>query len=218
MSFACGFQISQNLESACPLRVLNRIGLTLLILGQLSLSGFAQINGVIRTVAGNGIVGFSGDGGPATSAQMNYPCCVAVDSAGNIYIADPYNNRIRMVTPAGVISTVAGNGPTGYGTGGYSGDGGPATSAGLYSPDDVALDSAGNLYISDFNNGRVRKVSAGGVISTVAQLSFPGALAVDPAGTLYVADSWVLSDLYPSRVYKVTPEGLTIVAGGDVGS
>ena len=100
--------------------------------------------GVISTVAGNGTAGFSGDGGPATSAQLNYPTGVAVDAAGNLFIADEANNRVRKVTPGGVISTVAGNG-----TQGYSGDGGPATSAQLYYPYGVAVDAAGNLFIAD---------------------------------------------------------------------
>ena len=100
-------------------------------------------NGVITTVAGNGTQGFSGDNGPATSAQLNGPDGVAVDSAGNLYIADTDNNRIRKVSN-GVITTVAGNG-----TSGFSGDNGPATSAQLDDPYGVAVDSAGNLYIAD---------------------------------------------------------------------
>lgn len=110
--------------------------------------------GKITTVAGNGTYGFSGDGGAATAAQLYMPTGVAVDSAGNIYIADFGNNRIRMVTLATLkISTVAGNG-----TGGFSGDGGAATSAALYRPAGVAIDASGNLYIADTNNNRVRVV------------------------------------------------------------
>ena len=108
-----------------------RIGLAFLFFAQLSLTGFAQ-SGIITTVAGNGAQGFSGDGGPATSAMLYLPFGVAVDTAGNLFIADAGNNLIRKVTPAGVISTVAGNGTegnssTGAGNGspGYSGDGGP---------------------------------------------------------------------------------------------
>ncbi len=112
-------------------------------------------NGVITTVAGNGTQGFSGDNGPATSAQLYIPGGVAVDSAGNLYIADTYNNRIRKVSN-GVITTVAGNGTVGFG-----GDNGPATSAQLNTPVAVAVDSAGNLYIADTNNNRIRLLTPG---------------------------------------------------------
>jgi sugar lactone lactonase YvrE len=156
---------------------------------------------LITTVAGNGELGFSGDGGPATSAQLNSPTGVAVDAAGNLYIADSLNQRVRKVTPDGLINTVAGNGALGF-----SGDGGPATSAQLNSPEGIAVDSAGNLYIVDSFNQRVRKVSPSGVISTVAgngasgfsgdggpatsaQLNDPKGIAVDDAGNLYVADT-----------------------------
>ena len=111
--------------------------------------------GVITTVAGNGTAGYSGDGGAATSAQLNGPTGVAVDTAGDLFIADQANNRVREVAAAtGVITTVAGNG-----TAGFSGDGGAATSAAMYSPTDLALDSTGNLYISDNANNRIRKVT-----------------------------------------------------------
>ncbi len=109
--------------------------------------------GVITTVAGNGTTGYSGDSGPAISAQLNQSYGVAVDSAGNIYIADYANNRIRRVDTSGNITTVAGNG-----TFGYSGDGGPATSASLKFPTSVAIDSTGNIYIADYGNQRIRKV------------------------------------------------------------
>ncbi len=98
--------------------------------------------GIITTIAGSSTSGsYSGDNGPATSAGLNYPMDIAVDSAANVYIADVYNNRIRKVTVStGLISTIAGTGTTGY-----SGDNGPATSATLNNPDGVAVDSAGNL-------------------------------------------------------------------------
>src|SRR5207244_5581632 len=111
------------------------------------------VDGTLTVVAGNGIRGFSGDGGPATSAALNAPASVAVDSAGNVYIADELNDRIRKVS-AGTISTVAGNGSHGF-----SGDGGPATSAALAYPSGVALDVSGNLFISDHDYSHVRKVS-----------------------------------------------------------
>jgi uncharacterized protein (TIGR03437 family) len=175
-------------------------------------------NGVIATMAGNGTPGFSGDNGPAARAQLYYPHGVAVDSAGNLYIADYGNNRIRKVTN-GVITTVAGNG-----TYGFSGDNGPATSAQLYNPYGVAVDSAGNLYIADANNYRIRKVT-NGVITTVAgngtygfsgdngpatsaQLNFPSGVVVDSTGNLYIADT------FNYRIRQVTNGVITTVAGG----
>ena len=157
-------------------------------------------SGNISTVAGNGTGGYSGDGGAAISAELYDPTGVAVDSAGNIYIADSSNNRIRKVNTSGNISTVAGNG-----TGGYSGDGAAATSAELYDPTGVAVDSAGNIYIAEQNNNRIRKVSTSGNISTVAgngtkgysgdggaaisaELNQPAGVAVDSAGNIYIAD------------------------------
>ena len=155
--------------------------------------------GIITTIAGNGINGFSGDGGAATSASLGFPVGVAVDRAGNVYVADGDNNRIRKITPGGLISTVAGNGK-----GGFSGDGGLATGASLNIPFSVALDSAGNLFIADAGNNRVRRVDTSGIISTVAgtgtngfsgdggaaaeaTLDFPWGVATDGAG-VYVAD------------------------------
>ena len=117
--------------------------------------------GYIDTTAGNGLGGYAGDGVSAPAALMDYPTRAAVNSAGNLYIADTDNNRIRKVS-GGVVATVAGNG-----TAGFSGDGGLATSASLNRPWGVAVDAAGNLYIADNNNQRVRKVS-GGLISTIA--------------------------------------------------
>jgi sugar lactone lactonase YvrE len=112
----------------------------------------AAATGAITTVAGNGTYGYSGDGGPATSAQLNGPSGVALDGAGNLYIADTGNNFIRKVAAAtGIITTVAGNG-----TAGYSGDGGPATSAELNGPSGVAVDGAGNVYVGDSGNGLIR--------------------------------------------------------------
>jgi trimeric autotransporter adhesin len=171
-------------------------------------------NGGITTVAGDGTAGFGGDNGPAISAQLNNPLAVAVDSAGNLYIADSGNYRIRQVTN-GAIATVAGNG-----TAGFSGDDGPATSAELSSPDDVSVDQAGNLYIADQLNNRIRKVS-NGVIASVAwgetslgknspatKLNGPTGVAVDVAGNLYIADSG------NNRIRKLTNGAMTTVAGG----
>lgn len=137
--------------------------------------GLDKTTGNQTVVAGNLAPGFSGDGGPATKASLGvFLAGVAVDSAGNLYIADPGainspegGDRIRKVDTKGIITTVAGNG-----TGGYSGDGGPATSAQLYDPRDVAVDSDGNFYIADSLNGVIRKVDASGIITTVANLAF----------------------------------------------
>jgi uncharacterized protein (TIGR03437 family) len=187
-------------------------------------------NGVITTVAGNGTRGFGGDNGPAISAQLAGPVGVAVDSAGNLYIAEAGNNRIRKVSN-GVITTVAGSGAT-YG---FSGDYGPATAAQLNGPHGVAVDPAGNLYISDTGNDRIRKVS-NGVISTVAgdgtegfdgdngpatsaQLAFPSGVAVDSAGNVYIADAGnnrirILTPIGPSCTYSVGPPSLQAPAAG----
>jgi sugar lactone lactonase YvrE len=157
----------------------------------------------IMTVAGNGAYGYSGDAGPATAAQVYDPWGVAVDSAGNVYIADQLNNRVRKLAADGTISTLAGKGSAGY-----SGDGGAASSAELYHPCGVAVDSAGNVYIADTANEVVRKVTTGGTISTVAgmahtaayagdggaatsaSLNKPTGVALDAAGNLYIADSF----------------------------
>ncbi|TMB73578.1 MAG: hypothetical protein E6J52_11405, partial [Chloroflexi bacterium] len=178
--------------------------------------------GTISTYAGSGSRGFSGDGGPAAAAQLNNPVGMALDPAGNLYIADNANNRIRKVTSGGTISTYAGSGSFGF-----SGDGGPATDAQLGVPVGVALDPAGNLYIADHDNGRIRKVTSGGTISTyagsgsrglsgdggpatAAQLYSPHGVALDTAGNLYIADS--------NRIRKVTPGGtISTYAGTGTG-
>jgi uncharacterized protein (TIGR03437 family) len=177
-------------------------------------------SGVITTVAGNGTQGYSGDNVSALSAELNFPTGVAVDAAGNLYIADYFNYRIRKVSN-GTITTVAGTGVTGYG-----GDNGQATSALLGGPEGVAVDSAGNLYIADALNYRVRKV-AGGVITTVAGNGTPGfsgdngpatsaqlrafyGVAVDSAGNLYIADT------DNNRIREVSKGTITTVAGNGV--
>jgi len=182
-------------------------------------------SGIISTVAGNGTAGYSGDGGAATVAQLYYPAGVAVDSAGNIYIADYNNNRIRKVNTSGIISTVAGNG-----TAGYSGDGGAATAAQLSNPFSVAVGSTGNIYIADGSNNRIRKVNTSGIISTVAgngtagysgdggaataaSLSSPYGVAVDSAGNIYIADR------SNNRIRKVNTSGIisTVAGNGALG-
>ena len=156
--------------------------------------------GIISTLAGTGEAGFSGDNFLAVNAQLNAPTQVTVDLAGNLYIADYSNHRIRSVTPQGIIRTVAGNGELGF-----AGDGGLAIEAALFGPNDVALDSAGNIYIADSGNHRVRRVDTNGIISTVAgngsfglsgdggnavaaQLFNPFGVAVDNTGGFYIAD------------------------------
>jgi sugar lactone lactonase YvrE len=174
--------------------------------------------GIITTIAGTGFGGFSGDGLPATSAQLNAPEGVAVDGQGNVYIADRNNGRIRKVNPAGTITTFAGGGN-------LLGDGGPATSARVASPDGVAVDGQGNVYIADRDQMRVRKVNSAGIITTIAgdgtqgsggdggpaisaQLRFPGGLAIDGQGNVYIADR------DNQRIRKVNAAGIiTTVAG-----
>lgn len=200
-------------------------------------SALAFTPGIITTFAGNGFGsggdcesfcgGFSGDGGPATSAELNGPNGVAVDSTGNLYIADYGNDAIRKVNTLGIITTVAGIG----GSSGYSGDNGPATSAKLFNPTGVAEDSAGNLYIADIYNQVVRKVDANGIITTIAgingpaafsgdggpatsaQLSYPNDVALDSAGNLYISDE------FNQRIRKVDLNGIinTIAGNGTSG-
>ncbi len=163
-------------------------------------------NGVITTVAGTGMPGYSGDGGLAVRAQVWGPLAVAVDLVGNILIADESNHRIRKVAPDGIITTIAGTGSPG----GYSGDGGPATSARLNGPKGVTVDTHGNLYIADTVNNRVRKVSPDGIITTVTAVNRPFGVAVDAAGSLYVADP----SLYNNCVRKVSPDGSVATFAG----
>ena len=117
--------------------------------------------GIISTVAGTGVGGYSGDGGLAVNATLYYPEGVAIDTSGNLYIADNGNSVIRKVATNGIISTIAGTN-----IGGYSGDGGPATSAKLYNPGGISLDNKGNLYIADIHNNRIRKIDKNGIITT----------------------------------------------------
>jgi uncharacterized protein (TIGR03437 family) len=176
--------------------------------------------GVITTVAGTGVAGFSGDNGPATSAQLDFPIAVAVDSAGALYIAEDRNNRVRKVS-GGIITTVAGTGFCCY-TG--DGDGGPATSANLGVPLGIALDTVGDLYIADSLNNRVRKVTNGVITSiagggssgfgdggpaTEAQM-VPFGVAMDAAGNLYVVDGGVgrIRILTPGTPPAITPGGI----------
>jgi sugar lactone lactonase YvrE len=169
-----------------------RIALLALALAVLPEASHAQ--GIITTVAGNGNIGFAGDGGQATSATLGFPRGVAVDNAGNIYIADALNQRIRKVSVSGVISTYAGNGFPFYG-----GDGGPATSAsinlvGTAQHQGLAVDAQGNLYIADTGNNRIRKVDPSGIITTFAGIggttAFPATAARQPVPTSASHMAW----------------------------
>ena len=200
-----------------------RASLAALTLAWFALAPAAAQTYTSTTVAGNGGHSFSGDGGAATRAQLNFPGGVAVDGSGNIYIADTNNYRIRKVSAAtGIITTVAGNGVEGF-----SGDGGAATLAQLNYTEGVAVDGAGNVYLADTDNDRVRKVSAAtGIITTVAgngehgfsgdggaatraQLNNPYGVTIDGSGNLFIADG------FNYRIRKVSAATgiITTVAG-----
>jgi len=159
-------------------------------------------SGTISTIAGTGIQGYSGDGGPALAAQFDGPRGLAGDGVGNLYVADDNNNRVRRIDPSGIMTTLAGTG-----TPAFSGDGGPARAAELNHPRGVAVDGRGNVFIADSMSHRVRMVDPGGVISTVAgcgrqgfggdggpatvaRLFEPRGVAVNAAGHLFVADTY----------------------------
>ncbi len=185
--------------------------------------------GVISTYAGTGICGYRGDGGPATSAMLSYSYGSALDRYGNLLVADTGNNRIRKITPAGIITTIAGNG-----TYGYSGDGGDALQASLAGPSAVSEDPRGNVYVADSGNYVIRMIDAAGIIHTVAgnhtygfsgdggpatlaQMTFAGGVLADTNGNFYIADTG------NKRVRKVDSTGkITTYAGngkfGNTGS
>lgn len=181
-----------------------------------------SITHVIQTVAGNGTTGFSGDGGPATGAEFNFPNGEATDSNGDLFVADSQNNRVRKLTVStGIITTVAGNGLTGY-----SGDGGLATNAALSFPSRPYIDSNGYIYIADYGNNRVRKVDGKtGIITTVAgngiagyagdggaatnaELNGPLSIVLDSSGILYIAD------IHNSRIRAVNTSASSITVMG----
>jgi sugar lactone lactonase YvrE len=196
----------------------------------------------ISAAVGNGTAGFSGDGGAAVCAEVNFPSAVVVDSAGNLYIADQANYRIRKVDTSGNISTIAGNG-----TKGNAGDGKAATSANIGSAGGIAVDSSGNVYFSDTANNVVRKIASGGTITTVAgsgtpgfsgdttpftlaakvaagsttvdlatsaKLNAPTGIVVDSKGNIYI------SDTTNNRIRRVsvTDQTITTVAGDGTGN
>jgi sugar lactone lactonase YvrE len=176
--------------------------------------------GIITRFAGTGTCGYSGDNGPAVSAQLSDADGVAVDASGNVYIGDSTNNRIRKVSPAGIISTFAGTG-----TQGYTGDNGAATNAELNYPWGVRVDRSGDVFISDADNNVVRKVNPAGIITTVAgngtagytgdhgpatsaELKFPTGMWIDPSGNLLIADE------ANAVIREVNPAGtITTIAG-----
>ena len=160
-------------------------------------------DGILRRIAGTGVPGFSGDGGPARAARLELPSGVAVDSNGNVYVADSLNRRVRRILPNGMIDTVAGNGEYGF-----RGDGGPARNAQISLPNSVAVDSHDNLYIS--GDGHIRKVSPDGVITTISNRLGGESIAVDLAGNVYAVGT--------NLVQKVTPSGqVSILAGNGQG-
>jgi len=176
-------------------------------------------NGRITTVAGTGADGDRGDGGPATQAELGFPTSIAVH-AGAVYLADPGNERVRRIDGNGTITTVAGNG-----TEGTDGDGGPATAAELTTPDTIAVDDKGTLYIAEHSGSRVRRVDPSGTITTIAgtgvagfsgdggpavraQLAWPNSLLVNADGSLDIGDT------YNERIRRVAPNGvITTIAG-----
>lgn len=163
--------------------------------------------------------GFSGDGGPASEAYFMQPWDFALDNQGNILIADTNNNRIRRVDAiTGIVTTVAGSGPSngfeGYGNGTFCGDNGPAIEACLNSPQGIAVDAEGNMYIADSQNSRIRKVDQNGIITTFVDFrpygGFPTKMVFDIQGNMYTGCG--------SRIFRISPTGhITVLAGGDDG-
>jgi streptogramin lyase len=173
--------------------------------------------GVVSTLAGNGSVGFVN--GTGTAASFNWPQGVAVDSSGNVFVADKFNNAIRKITPAGVVSTFAGGGPGGLSNG-------TGTGASFYIPTGVAVDSSGNVFVADQFNSAIRKITPAGVVSTfaggtsgfvngtgtAARFSLPRDVAVDSNGNVFVADQ------NNHAIRKITPAGVvSTFAGGTAG-
>ena len=181
--------------------------------------------GVITTIAGNGTIGYSGDGGPATAAQVYGTLGILFDNAHNMYFADSYNHCIRKINTDGIISTIAGTGVPGY-----NGDNIPATAAQLYNPHYMVFDAVGNMYITDFGNWRIRKINTSGIITTIAgtgvegyggddsaaisaRMDGPYGLALDNGGNIYFAD------FYNNVIRKIDAAGIisTIAGTGNAG-
>ena len=185
--------------------------------------------GAITTFAGNGSAGYSGDGGPATAAALNQVEGVAADPSGAVYVADTFNNRVRAIS-GGIIQTVAGTGLSSF-----SGDGGVATSAAMFLPTDVATDNGGNLYIADFGNSRIRKVAQSKIqtviggngteiifdeaVATTIRLNGPTGIAVDGSGDIFVAEGSIGTGtglaVGDYRVWKINSAGAVSTAAGN---
>lgn len=212
------------MKSRMAVRARRFVQVAVILLAAGIASASEQLETTITTLAGGGVAGQLGDGGQAKLAWLQKPNDVAVDRSGNVYIADYYNSRVRKVTPAGVISTIAGNG-----THGFNGDGIPAVEA-TVNPAGLDVDAAGNLFIADFAHNRIRKISPSGVITTVAgdgsygfsgdgglatsaALHGPYDVAVDKQGNLFIAD------FINQRIRKVMPNGVisTIAGTGESG-
>jgi uncharacterized protein (TIGR03437 family) len=173
-------------------------------------------NGTITTIAGTGVAGFSGDGpGAATQMQLQCPVRLASDGFGNLHIADQCNHRIRKIDGNGMMTTVAGMGPSGANAGGFGGDGGLATAARFNHPTSIAIDGVGAIFVTDQLNRRIRKIDRNGMVTTIiaATQNLPGSVAVDSTGNLYYSDNLV------HRIYRVplgtpTVTGVLIVGNG----
>jgi len=188
-----------------------------LYIADITVARRANVFGASSVIAGGGSLA-EGDGGPATSARLNNPTNVALDSIGNLYIADKVNNRIRRVGLNGMITTLAGTGASGN-----TGDGGAALLATLNSPTSVTFDSSGNLYVADTGNGRIRMVTPGGIIQSVPTpaLSAPAYMMFDSAKNLYIADAGAIFKVTPTGAATVlfaglqSPRGMAFDAGGN---
>ncbi len=179
-------------------------------------------SGVISTIAGTGVQGYNGDGIAATSAEIGLVISLAIDRAGNLYLADKDNSRIRMIDASGIIHTIAGTG-----TAGFSGDGGAATSAELYEPIGLALDNAGNIYVSDRMTQCIRKIDTSGIINTVAGTPMvqgfsgdggPATSALLDRNTGIAADRWgniFVCDNGTRRVRKIDTAGIINTVAGN---
>jgi len=182
-------------------------------------AGSSGNTGIVTTLAGSGSYSFAD--GTGTAASFNGPRGVAVDSSGNVYVADTSNSRIRKITSAGVVTTLAGSGTAAYADG-------TGTTASFNGPQGVAVDSSGNVYVADINNNRIRKITSAGIVTTLAgsgsysfadgtgtaaSIAQPAGVAVDSSGNVYVADSG------NNRIRKITSAGVvTTLAGSGIGA